>query len=235
MACSKCQQEGHDKRSCKQKESLVSAPKIDAENDVKVEPPVKIEMNFDSQIRETLESHDHIFKKAHFDYLRSQHPKLKDFADEELEQIFRSNNSYSQSRRCKGGTQFEQLIENHLRDANISYSRQVPLDKDGCIAKSPKKNKVIDIVLGNPRVGEHISKYIVISLKKSTRERASEDDWTKHHIPKLYLYGTYSSDYPDSEKFEESDIRKILCVNPKKVDTRKFKLGFTHLYDLVHE
>lgn len=44
MACKKCQQTGHNTRSCKQKESLVSAPKEETKTDVKVEPPVKLEM-----------------------------------------------------------------------------------------------------------------------------------------------------------------------------------------------
>ena len=46
MKCSICKQEGHNKRSCKKMTTPVSAPKIDAENDVKVIPPVKVEMNW---------------------------------------------------------------------------------------------------------------------------------------------------------------------------------------------
>ena len=45
MKCSICKQEGHNKRSCKTMTTPVSAPKIEAETDVKVEPPVKVEMN----------------------------------------------------------------------------------------------------------------------------------------------------------------------------------------------
>ena len=44
MKCSICKQEGHNKRSCKKMTTPVSAPKIDAENDVKIIPPVKVEM-----------------------------------------------------------------------------------------------------------------------------------------------------------------------------------------------
>jgi hypothetical protein len=43
MKCSICKQEGHNKRSCKAT-TPVSAPKIEAETDVKVEPSVKVEM-----------------------------------------------------------------------------------------------------------------------------------------------------------------------------------------------
>ena len=44
MKCSICKQEGHNKRSCKKMTTPVSAQKIDAENDVKVIPQVKVEM-----------------------------------------------------------------------------------------------------------------------------------------------------------------------------------------------
>jgi hypothetical protein len=45
MKCSICKQEGHNKRSCKKMTTPVSAPKNEAETDVKVEPVVKIEMS----------------------------------------------------------------------------------------------------------------------------------------------------------------------------------------------
>ena len=43
MKCSICKQEGHNKRSCKKMTTPVSAPKIEAETDVKVEPVVRVE------------------------------------------------------------------------------------------------------------------------------------------------------------------------------------------------
>ena len=46
MKCSICKQEGHNKRSCKKMTTPVSAPKIEAETDVKVKAPVKVEMNW---------------------------------------------------------------------------------------------------------------------------------------------------------------------------------------------
>lgn len=207
----------------------VSESKIDAEIHEHVDT------NIDNQIREILETSNRKSKQAHFDQLRSKIAKLKFLTDEELEEIYISNNSYSQSKRCKNGGDFEKIIEGFLQKKNILYSRQVPIDKHGMIAVTKKNNKVLDIIIGNPVVGQYISNYIVISLKTSTRERHTEDDWTKVHVPKLYLYGTVSSDYPDPEKFEESDVRKLLCVHPKKNDTRKFKLGFNDLYDLVRE
>ena len=44
MKCSICKQEGHNKRSCKKMTAPVSAPKIEAETDVKIIPQVKVEM-----------------------------------------------------------------------------------------------------------------------------------------------------------------------------------------------
>ena len=55
MPCKKCQQTGHTERSCKQKVSLVSAPKNKAETDVKVEPPVKVEPEINSVIKKVCE------------------------------------------------------------------------------------------------------------------------------------------------------------------------------------
>jgi len=45
MKCSICKQEGHNKRSCKKMIAPVSAPKIEAETDVKGESVVKAEVN----------------------------------------------------------------------------------------------------------------------------------------------------------------------------------------------
>jgi hypothetical protein len=43
MKCSSCKQEGHNKRSCKKTTTPVSAPKLNAEPDIKVIPQVKVE------------------------------------------------------------------------------------------------------------------------------------------------------------------------------------------------
>jgi hypothetical protein len=44
MKCSICKKKGHNKRSCKKITTPVSAPKIQAETDIKINTPVKIEM-----------------------------------------------------------------------------------------------------------------------------------------------------------------------------------------------
>ena len=52
MKCSICKQEGHNKRSCKKMTTPVSAPKIEAETDVKSKLPVKVEMSIVDKICE---------------------------------------------------------------------------------------------------------------------------------------------------------------------------------------
>lgn len=54
MKCSICKQEGHNKRSCKTMTTPVSAPKIEAKTDVKVEPTVKVEMTEDTYTKDLL-------------------------------------------------------------------------------------------------------------------------------------------------------------------------------------
>ena len=57
MKCSICKQEGHNKRSCKTMTTPVSAPKIETKTDVKVEPPVKVEMeSYTTIIQSALDS-----------------------------------------------------------------------------------------------------------------------------------------------------------------------------------
>ena len=57
MKCSICKQEGHNKRSCKKMTTPVSAPKIEAETDVKVKAPVKVEMPEDTYTKDLLKEH----------------------------------------------------------------------------------------------------------------------------------------------------------------------------------
>ena len=53
MKCSICKQDGHNKRSCKMT-TLVSAPKTDAETDINVIPPIKVEMTKDTYTEDLL-------------------------------------------------------------------------------------------------------------------------------------------------------------------------------------
>ena len=54
MKCSICKQEGHNKRSCKNMTTPVSAPIINAKTDVNVIPPVKVEMTKDTYTEDHL-------------------------------------------------------------------------------------------------------------------------------------------------------------------------------------
>ena len=60
MKCSICKQEGHNMRSCKKMTTPVLAPKIEAETDVKVIPPVKVEM---SSQRKEVQAHGFSWEK----------------------------------------------------------------------------------------------------------------------------------------------------------------------------
>jgi len=64
----------------------------------------------------------------------------------------------------------------------------------------------------------------VISCKTSVRERWNQDEWTFEHKPRLYILCTLSTDYPNSEKFQEGTTRKIATYKVKKKDDRKYKL-----------
>lgn len=191
--------------------------------------------NIDNRIREYMNYMKHKSITDHVTSLRSHFPKLVDWSDEDIIKVYNYNNSHAQSNRCTNGGVLEKFTEGILSDNNIMFSRQVPINKHGIIDVTKTDNKIIDIVFGNPVVGDHISNYRILSLKTSSRERVSEDDWTKVHKPKLYLFGTLGTDYPTPEKFEESDTRKMLCANPRKRDTRVFKLGFNDLVDLIRE
>lgn len=165
---------------------------------------------------------------AHLTRLRVAHPKLAAFTDEELTALYWDTVSCFQS---KGGKFFEGHIEGLLREAGIPFKAQVHLDSDGVIVEGRCDGTTIpDIVFGNPVVGTHISGYVVMSLKTTSRERAKLDTaWTYKHPPKLFLYATLEDDYPSPKTFDEGLTRKLVCATPKARDARQFKLGFEHL------
>ena len=163
--------------------------------------------------------------------IRKEKPALASISDEDVLDICRMAVSNFQS---KDGKVLEEHVENTL---TIPFQKQVCIDKDGVIVdrgrnkkgevKTRKTDKIVDIVFGTPVVGTHISEYAAMSLKISSRERGSQDDhWSLTHKPKLFLYATLSDDYPQPDKFGESETRKLVCATPKKTDDRTFKLGF---------
>jgi hypothetical protein len=154
---------------------------------------------------------------------------LKNAPIEEIEKIYQLAVSSFQS---KGGTKLERIVEDELKKENIPFQAQVHLNADGIILES-RGVTIIDIVFGNPIVGDSITNYAVLSLKTTSRERAKQDGWTKITPPKLFLYASLEDDYPQPEIFNEGPTRKLICVKPKKKDLRQFKLGFEHLIDEV--
>lgn len=158
-------------------------------------------------------------------YLRSRNPATSCMTDEELTNLFKDIVTCFQK---KAGKFVERRVEAGLTALGIPYRAQVQLDKNGIIAGFGKKrgSTIPDIVFGTPVVGTHISQYIVMSLKISTRERDKLDSYFRKHAPKLFLYASLDDDYPHPDVFEEGPTRKLVCATPKKGDARTFKLGF---------
>lgn len=171
-------------------------------------------------------------RQAHLLAVRERHPYTASLTDEQLLALLQEGNSHAQSMRGRGGRILETSVEAFLTRNHIPYKPQVPI-KNGIVVKGKKGNKVLDIVIGTPVVGDSITQFIVLSLKTSSRERPSEDDWTYTYVPKLYLYASLEADYPPPEKFGESEVRKLVCATPKTDDTRRFKLGFEHLLEEI--
>lgn len=161
----------------------------------------------------------------HIADMRVRHPKFAEWTDEEINAVYVDDVAQFQS---KGGKFFEKIVEDALREAGVAFKAQVHIDKNGMILEKKRRGCTSpDIVFGNPVVGTHISNYVVMSLKTTSRERFKQDTaWTQSHPPKLFLYGTLEDEYPVPETFGESPTRKLVCAVPRKDDTRQYKLGF---------
>jgi hypothetical protein len=155
--------------------------------------------------------------------IRRDFPELVSMPDE---RVFEFGGRFVSDHQSKAGG----FLEGHVEKSfTVPFQKQVCINKDGVVIdrKGGKPWKILDIVFGTPVVGTHVSNYAVLSLKTTSRERASQDDdWSRRHPPKLFLYGTLSDDYPQPDKFGESETRKLVCATPKKSDGRAFKLGF---------
>ena len=166
--------------------------------------------------------------------LRSRNPKLEGWSTEEILTLYNDSVSLHQS---KDGKFFEREIENQLQEAGIPFKAQVSINSEGIVVKGSKRGRGItipDIVFGNPVVGTHISNYVVMSLKTSSRERAKLDTaWTFKTPPRAFYYGTLTNDYPDPVAFGETPTRKLVCATPRENDSRGFKLRFDDLIEEV--
>jgi hypothetical protein len=157
--------------------------------------------------------------------------KYPEFSDEKCLEIYDACFSLRQSLiGSKGSGGIWERIGERLF-SQFELKRQVHIKNDGIICESGGHH-IVDIVLGNPVVGNHISNYVVISCKTSAKDRWAQDGWTLIHTPKLYVLMVVTDDYPCSSKFEESDIRKIYTLTPKKGDDRIYKLK---MEDLIEE
>lgn len=147
--------------------------------------------------------------------------------DDDIYQMYLSSISIFQSSKNRDGKRLEDVLSTYFTTSGIRHHRQVPLDHDGIITfKTTLVDFVIVDVKHSLKVGSHISNYVVVSVKKTCRERWLQDDWTFRHRPKKYILFTLSNDYPDPIfKFFESDDRKIITSCPKKRDRRKYKLS----------
>lgn len=169
---------------------------------------------------------------THINRIRTENLELACMSDETITRIYNSAISCFQS---KGGKFFERHIEKLLTDANIPFQAQVSIDADGIIVSGVGVT-IPDIVFGTPVIGTHIGGYIVMSLKTSSRERAKLDTaWTYKHPPKLFLYATMESDYPQPSTFGESPTRRLVCATPRTKDLRMFKMGFDDIAKVTQE
>lgn len=156
---------------------------------------------------------------------------------DELLQLYNKSISIHQSKIQGNGDFLENdILVGVLDKNNISYKKQVTINKSGIIVGFNKKKgkcyHIIDFVVGeNIEVGKSITDYKVVSCKTTCRERWTQDDWSYTFAPTLYILLTISDDYPLSQRFREDTKRKIITCLPKKKDDRLFKLNFENLID----
>ena len=150
--------------------------------------------------------------------------------------VYQKSISLSQTIKQKRGEFFENVIAKLLDQNDIRYKRQVVIDSNGILVERKEKrvHHIVDFLIGDCiEYGQSISDFKVVSCKTTCRERWTQDNWSFVFRPKLFLLVTVSDDYPPSERFKESDTRKIVTLKPKKKDTRISKLNFDALVDLL--
>lgn len=162
-------------------------------------------------------------------------------SDVEILQIYNKSISIHQSKIQGNGDFLENdILVRILDENNISYKKQVTINKSGIIVgfneKKEKCYHIIDFVVGeNIEVGKTITDYKVVSCKTTCRERWTQDDWSYTFAPTLYILLTISDDYPPTQRFREDTKRKIITCLPKKKDDRLFKLNFENLIDELQQ
>jgi DNA (cytosine-5)-methyltransferase 1 len=141
--------------------------------------------------------------------------------------------SSRQKKVSKNGISLEDIVAKYLSKNGVNYQRQIRINNKGIIiGNSSATYHIIDFVIctdDKSIIGNNIRNYIVLSVKKTVRERWSQDSWTLKIVPRKYILLTLSDDYPSSKKFSETTYRKIITNNPKKKDDRIYKLNLDDL------
>lgn len=168
--------------------------------------------------------------------VRSLQELFPDVSNEILLQAYHRCVSAFQS---KIGRQLEIEIKSFLESHGFPYREQVIVNSQGFIvgfntAKNTKGLHRVDFLVGHGILaGKHIGDFIVISSKRSTRERHAQDDWIKEFQPRKYIFLTLTDDYPSSQSFEESERRLIITSKPRANDDRIYKLAYEDLLNVL--
>ena len=179
-------------------------------------------------VKQKMEDFEQSKKKEIVESLR----KIVDLDDNVLYRLYDTSIHLRQIMVNSSGLCLENCISNVLRSHCIPYRQQVTINHDGKIVKTNKgKNRlsVVDFIITCCERYDSINDHIMLSCKTTCRERWTQDNWTLTHQPSKYILITCSNDYPGSERFGESEKRKIITCSAKKRDDRKFKLGFESL------
>lgn len=159
--------------------------------------------------------------------------------DKILIALYNKSISIHQTNMQGNGKFFEiDIVVSELIKHNIPFKQQVTIGENGIIVgfneKKKKCDHIIDFVIGNNiEVGESIIEYKVLSCKTTCRERWRQDDWSFTYVPLKYILLTTSNDYPLSDRFRETEQRKIITCYPRLKDDRKYKLNFEHLINEI--
>lgn len=145
--------------------------------------------------------------------LRAVYPHL---LDKDLENLY--NYSVIIHREQGRNTFLQDYICEMLDSKKLDFTRNVYVDSYGYLAK---EGILIDFVMGQPKVGDPVSKFVVISC--------GIWEWSLKFPPRMFIFATISNDYPEVRYFMESDTRKIVTATPRPDDDRKFRLNFNDI------
>lgn len=111
-------------------------------------------------------------------YIKDSGPKI------DYKKIYETCITIHQKNNYTKGHNLENVISDILDEYGISYKRQVIADKDGIIVPSQKTGRRYDFII-DAKYGDSLNDKIVISCKRSLRERFMQDS----HVPckKLYM------------------------------------------------